>query len=112
MTVLGADVEQLDRLARELHQEGDRLEAIGASINGVVRRVYWVGPDADRFRAEWSGSMSPRLRSIADLLRDRGREVAEQARQQRQASEDGAGGSGGGGGSYPTTAPDPAVPAR
>jgi uncharacterized protein YukE len=90
MVRLGADVEQLDALARVFDGESNRLDALAASLTATVRSVQWIGPDADRFRAEWVGTHRPRVQSIADVLRTQGRALIDQARQQRQAS-DGAG---------------------
>lgn len=88
---LGADVDQLDRLAQRFQTEGGRLDATAAALTAAIRGVRWIGPDADAFRAEWSSTMAPRLTNIADVVRTQGQALSRQALQQRQASDGGAG---------------------
>jgi hypothetical protein len=106
MAKLGADVAQLDALSRRFGSEAVRLDGAAATITALVRGVGWIGPDADRFRADWSGTLRPRLSSIAEVLRDQGRTLTDQARQQRQASD----GAGVGGGPGAPGSPGPSRP--
>ena len=91
MAQLGADVNHLDQLAQRFRAEGGRLDSTARELTGAIRGVAWKGSDADAFRAEWSSTMSPRLTSIADVLRAQGEELARQSRDQRQASNGGGG---------------------
>jgi hypothetical protein len=94
MTKLGADVDQLDALSRRFGSEAGRLDGAASTITALVKGVGWFGPDADRFRVDWSGTLRPRLSGIAEVLRAQERALTDQSRQQRQAS-DGAGAGGG-----------------
>lgn len=86
MAKLGADVEQLDNLARKFDQEAEQLNQAINQINSQVRSVWWEGRDADRFRSEWEGQYSAQLRKISQALKEVGQVVRRQAQQQRQTS--------------------------
>ena len=112
MAQLGADVEQLDRLARTFQTEASRLERSASVLRSLVASVTWMGPDAGRFRGQYNQAMAPQLAAVARALTNEARNLNQQATQQRQASTDGVGvgaglgggvgggGGGGGGGSF------------
>jgi hypothetical protein len=108
MAQLGADVEQLDRLARTFDTEATRLERSASTLRSLVASVTWMGPDAGQFRGQFNQGMSQQLVSAARALHEEARQLALQATQQRVASDDGTGvggggvgaGGGGGGGSW------------
>ena len=87
MAALGADVEQLDTLARQLRTAAAGLSRIEVDVTNNVRTTWWIGPDADTFRSRWTSTMAPRVRSAAELLTARAGTLDEQARQQREASD-------------------------
>lgn len=86
MAQLGADVEQLDQLARTFNEEAGKIQQAVSRISGQVNGVWWKGPDADRFRNEWEGTYRNQLQRIADELRQQATKVRNQAQQQRQTS--------------------------
>ncbi|NNE72723.1 MAG: hypothetical protein HKN26_03595 [Acidimicrobiales bacterium] len=86
---LGADVEQMDRLAKAFTVGQKKLRSIDVSVTQAARSTYWRGPDADTFRARWDGIARRQLSSVADVLQEISDEVKRQADQQRQASSDG-----------------------
>jgi hypothetical protein len=90
VTVLGAEVEQLDALAGGFTAEGRRLDAAEAQITATLQTVVWIGPDADAFRTRWR-RMAPTVRSIAATMRELADAVRAQAHQQRAASTDAGG---------------------
>ena len=105
MAQLGADVEQLDRLARTFDTEATRLERTAATLRSLVTSVTWMGPDAGQFRGQFNQGMSQQLVAAARALHEEARHLMLQATQQRVASDDGTGvggvaggGAGGGGG--------------
>ncbi len=89
MTVLGAEVEQLEALAGGFSTEGRRLDAAEAAITASLQTVVWTGPDADAFRTRWR-RMAPTVKSIAGTMRELSEAVRTQAHQQRAASTDAA----------------------
>lgn len=83
---VGADVEQLRLLGRELGQQAGQLEAIVSRLSTRVTSVEWRGPDARKFIDEWNARLSVSLRATANSLRDESGRVEANARQQEQAS--------------------------
>jgi hypothetical protein len=112
MVQLGADVEQLDGLARTFRTEGARLERSAASLRSLVGGVRWSGPDADRFRGQFGQGMSPQLVGAARALLAEAGSLTRQAAEQRSASSAGTGEAGavgaGGGGAEAAGAASPA----
>ena len=86
MAQLGADVEQLDQLARKFEQEAQQIAQATQQISSQVNSTWWKGPDADRFKNEWEGTYASQLKKIAEALRQVGQVVRKQAQQQRQTS--------------------------
>ena len=77
MAQLGADVEQLDQLSKKFDQEGDRIAQATSQISSQVNSTWWKGPDADRFRNEWEGPASLRLRD-GDVVEGPGRREVQE----------------------------------
>lgn len=82
----GADVEQLRQLGRDLTTQAEQLDATVARLNAKVSSVPWQGPDAERFRSDWSQRLSVSVKSVADILRDASSKSLANAVQQEQAS--------------------------
>src|SRR5688572_28351003 len=55
MATFGADVEQLEQLARTFARVGADTGSVDSQLTRMVEQVEWTGPAADRFRAEWAG---------------------------------------------------------
>lgn len=85
-TFYGADVEQLRQLGREFNQQADQLEAVLNRINARIDSSAWRGPDAEGFRSDWNGRLSPSIRSALRVLQDVSGQVLVNAQQQEQAS--------------------------
>ena len=86
MAKLGADVEQLDTLAKKFDQEAEQLTQAVSQIGSQVKSVWWEGRDADRFRSEWEATYASQLRKISEALKQVGQGVRKQAQQQRTTS--------------------------
>jgi uncharacterized protein YukE len=86
MAQLGADVEQLDTLAKKFDQEAQAIAQATSQITSQVNSTWWKGPDADKFKNEWEGQFASQLKKIAEALRQVGTVVRKQAQQQRQTS--------------------------
>lgn len=86
MAKLGADVEQMDTLARKFDQEAEQLTQAINQIGSQVKSTWWEGRDADRFRSDWDGTYSSQLRKISEALKQVGQSVRKQSQQQRQTS--------------------------
>lgn len=85
-TVYGADVAQLRELARSFDSCADRLEGGRSSLTGAIDASPWQGPDAQRFRGDWTGTHSRRMSGAVDALRTGARELRRNADEQERAS--------------------------
>lgn len=94
MGQLGADVEQLDRLAGTMEQEGSHLRGASTSITWMFLSAWWVGPDADKSRNWWALTGRGQVTKAAGWLDQLGKALRRQAEQQRAASQAGGGGGG------------------
>lgn len=99
MTFLGADTEQVRAHGERCTTAAGRLGELFSSLTSTVQAVQWVGPDAERFRADFDGRVGSSLRAAAEDLRTRAGELAGHADQQDETSgSDGGAGLGGVGG--------------
>lgn len=89
--LVGADVDQLRALSRRFAEAADRLRAVVTETSGRLNAVRWTGPDGDRFRSEWQGEATGRLRSAADALAAAAEALRRNADEQDQASSAGGG---------------------
>lgn len=88
MAKLGADPEQLSRLAARLNTIGGDLAALSTTVSAEVGAVDWLGPDADRFRDAWKDRERD-LRRVADTLIEASVHLGRQAREQQEVSGEG-----------------------
>ncbi|MFV0309501.1 MAG: hypothetical protein ACK5OX_17355 [Desertimonas sp.] len=95
MTRLGADVEQLDRLAVSLDTQARQLTSSLDGTSAAMVNTWWVGPDAERTRRWWRGTASTDVRALAERLGQLAISVRRQAAEQRRASHDAGGALGG-----------------
>ncbi|MGO1259956.1 MAG: hypothetical protein ACTMII_13470 [Brachybacterium sp.] len=103
----GADTEALRTMGTVYSRRAEALADLEALLTSSIENIEWIGEDADRFRADWSGVVRPSLQDQEVELRQRARRLAQHADEQEAASApDGplggfGGGSGGGGWSSP-----------
>ena len=83
----GADVEQLDALAKQLDLAAEHLLSVKTNLmTRVVRNDLWIGPRADGFRSDWSAHHAPAISLAAGLLNSTALSVRANAGEQRRAS--------------------------
>ena len=75
MPQIGAEMEQLDQLRQIFTQKASEIEQLKSAIDGQVNGTWWVGPAADRFKAEWAGSFKPNLTNLQSALTEASAEV-------------------------------------
>ncbi|MDW3215453.1 MAG: hypothetical protein R8G01_15735 [Ilumatobacteraceae bacterium] len=109
-TMIGADADELERIAGTLRSVADELDSHAGSVTTTLRSVAWVGGVAARFGSNWHGGHRPRIAATAEYVRDAARQLDRNAAEQRQASRGGgqAGGRGGPGPTIGPPVPDPA----
>lgn len=104
MLQLGADTEQLRGHGTATSQGAVRLEDLLDALDGAVRAVQWVGPDAEAFLQRWDSEARAQGRDACESMRARAALLEEEAEEQDSCSSvEGSGGNGddGGGDSTP-----------
>ena len=86
MTVLGADPDELDRLAGFMRGAAERIEQLDHGIRRELDTAKWQGTDADRLRSEWRRAGPPAMRRLRTTLREGSDTLGFQAAAQREAS--------------------------
>ena len=82
----GGDPGAMRRAAHELDSQAERIGSFGESMSAEVHRVWWKGPDADRFRADWEQIHRRSSRRIAGDLRRLAGRLRQEAERQEGAS--------------------------
>ena len=90
----GADIEQVEALARRLEQASNRLEALTSKASMSLMTAAWTGADIDQVRSNWNSRTKPNMVAAARSLDGLSVELKRQAEQQRAASGGGSGLSG------------------
>ncbi len=86
-SMYGADVAQLRQLAQKFDRAADQLETATAQLGSQVGRApAWIGPDAVRFRSEWSGTSVPKVRAVVTEIRNAATALMRNAEQQELTS--------------------------
>lgn len=84
----GMDVEQVQTLARQLQDLGERTQKLVHKIDSEVNELVnnWHGDDSRRFHQEWTGGHKAVLVKAAKLLEEMGQKGLHQAQQQAATS--------------------------
>ena len=82
----GADAEALRTMGAVCARRAELLDELEGRLSAVIDTVEWVGEDAERFRADWSGSVRPGLQDRGLELRQQARRLAQHAEEQEVAS--------------------------
>lgn len=85
MAIYGADIAQLNQLASQLSSKASDLQNVVKTLSSTVQSVEWKGPDADKFRSDWTGHVS-QLNKIVSDLQAASQSAKKNAQQQEQAS--------------------------
>lgn len=90
MVMYGADVEQLRAAAAQLSGGAGALENSARALHSLIGNgTYWRGPDADRFRAEWSSNSMRVVTMAVESLRKAADQLRRNADEQEAASRPG-----------------------
>lgn len=86
MAFEGMDIAEVRSFASAVAGAADALAATADRLDGELTRSPWTGPDAARFRSEWTVSHRAALRSTATRLRAVQRLLVAQADDQERTS--------------------------
>lgn len=68
MNIKGMDVEAVGRMATQLTEAAQEIQRIRDELTQSLEAVDWTGPDADRFRSNWTGEMVPAMDEISTAV--------------------------------------------
>lgn len=85
MALIGADVEQLEALSKNLGTKAEQVGQISTELASSVKGLQWVGQDADAFKGQWD-EVTKSLNVVRDLLRANSTTIKKNADQQRSTS--------------------------
>lgn len=83
---MGADTEALRAMGTVCARRAEMLADLVTHLAATVDGVEWIGEDADRFRADWTGIVRPALLEQEIVLRQRARHLLQHADEQDEAS--------------------------
>ena len=86
MAMWGADVQQLRQLGSKLQEGASQIETQKSNLTSLLNSTDWKGPDADKFREEWSGTHTTQLTKVAEAWKEASTRAKRNADQQDQAS--------------------------
>ena len=86
MPIWGADIEQLRNLGSKLQSGAGEIEQQRTNLSRVLDSTNWVGPDAQAFRDEWTGTHTAALNQVVQALKDAGQKATKNANEQDQTS--------------------------
>jgi WXG100 family type VII secretion target len=83
----GLDVEVVKAYATELGTSAQQIHDVAQNLTSKLPPATdWAGPDADRFRQEWSTNYSPTLQKISEALEETQSLANDNAQQQEDVS--------------------------
>jgi GH15 family glucan-1,4-alpha-glucosidase len=86
MAVWGLDVEQVRQLSTQLNRQADAIQQALGTLTSALQGTQWSGPDAEKFRNDWSSSHTSALKSVISALQEAAQLAARNAGAQEQAS--------------------------
>lgn len=85
-TMYGADIAQLRALANQFDRNADQLDWIRGTVGTAIQISAWQGPEAGRFRSQWSSDYASRITLAVRLLHDGANRLRANADGQERAS--------------------------
>src|ERR1700682_3200897 len=87
MVYNGADVAQLRASATQFNQVASAMESSAKAVHSMITNgATWSGPDADRFRSQWTSVSSPNIAAVVEGLRQGADLLRRNAAEQEQVS--------------------------
>lgn len=83
---LGADTEALRTIGSVYSRRAEALSDLESLLASTIDNVEWIGEDAERFHADWTGIVRPGLQDQEFELRHHARRLTQHADEQDAAS--------------------------
>jgi uncharacterized protein YukE len=85
-TLYGMDINAARDLVRVMNGDADTINQLTARLTQHLEGTPWYGPDAQRFRSDWSGQYVPALQNVVRALQENATILSQQAEDQERAS--------------------------
>ena len=82
----GMNVEEVRRMSAQLRDAAEEITRIEQELTRGLESVDWTGPDADRFRGQWSSEMVPAMQQIMTSVNELGESAERNAAEQESPS--------------------------
>lgn len=86
MAMWGADVTQLKALGTKLQAGAQEIDNQRSLLTKALAATDWKGPDADKFRNDWSGEHTANLNRVSQALQQASQMATRNASDQESAS--------------------------
>lgn len=85
MAQIGATIEQMHTLQGVFTQKAGTVQELTHTISGQVDNTWWVGPAAERFKAQWESEFRPTLMRLEAALQECSAEVQRRSQAIQEA---------------------------
>jgi uncharacterized protein YukE len=82
----GMDIDAVRNLAAQLDSKAGEIDQIANVLTSTLNGAHWEGPDATRYRGDWTGTHHPQLTAVANALREASTAAKNNVMQQENAS--------------------------
>lgn len=82
----GLNPEDMRELVALLKSKSNKIEEIAQTLGAKVKSTTWDGPDAEKFKGDWDGDLSARLKKVANALEQIGQTAQRELQEQTQTS--------------------------
>jgi uncharacterized protein YukE len=86
MSAQGMDVESARALAVTMQSKADEIDSVANLLNSQLGSLYWEGPDAVAYRADWNSVHYSQLIAVSASLREAATRVTNNASAQETTS--------------------------
>jgi uncharacterized protein YukE len=85
MAILGADLDDLDKLSKKLTQAGTTIDNLKTELDNFVKSTQWTGPNADKFHSGYD-EFNQNFPKISHALNDASTAIDKQRQAIAQAT--------------------------
>jgi hypothetical protein len=79
MALVGADVDQLQKLGDDLRSKQVDIDHIISTVRSALANTVWQGPARDRLEGDWHSSFEPALGRMKEAFDSAGAECKSRA---------------------------------
>lgn len=82
----GMDIPAVRNLATQLQNKANEIDSMRQQLTAQLEGTSWIGPDATRFRGDWTGQHVSSLNQVSQALRDAAQRAIQNANEQESAA--------------------------